>query len=388
MNFQPLHPDQLSKIAEVISDSFNTPQDKAELWIQRSGIEHWRIIQDPTGEVLGGLLRIPMAQWFGGRPVSMTGLAGVAMSSFGRGQGAGQGMMRQALQEMRSENTALSALYGSTTSFYRRCGYERAGSRFLAEVQLKHLEGRGGPLQIRRLTGANQHQAEELQRNHVRSQGALQRCPYLWHRVRNPRGQVAEGFGFYREEALEGYCYWVKELQGFRDNSLEATDLVLTSADAATTFLGLLSGQRPFFHSARWPSGPSSPLLLRLSEPWQYTLKLDEHWMLRIVSLVDALTQRGYSEHLKVELHLHIEDPWLEENRGRWILKVEGGKGKVESGGRGDLQIDIGALASLYSGFASSQDLLLAARLAAAPEILERADQIFGGCPPQLLDFF
>lgn len=388
MHFEPLQKDQLSRIAEVISDSFNTPQDKAELWIQRSGVEHWRVIKGASGEILGGLLRIPMGQWFGGRPVSMTGLAGVAISSFGRGQGVGQGMMRQALQEMRSQRTALSALYGSTTSFYRRCGYERAGARFLAEVQLKHLEGHRGPLQIHRLTSANQHQAEELQAGHVRRHGALQRSPYIWHRVRNPRGQVAEGFGFYREENLEGYCYWVKDLVSFRDNTLEATDLVLTSCDATTTFLGLLSGQRMFFNSARWPSSPSSPLLLSLSEPWQYTLRLDEHWMLRIVSLAEALTQRGYPEHLHGELHLEVKDPWFEENSGRWVLKLNAGKAALEAGGRGDLHIDIGALASLYSGFATSQDLALAARVNAPPEVLDRANQVFGGCSPQLDDFF
>jgi predicted acetyltransferase len=124
-SYAPLPPAEIAWMAQLVADSFNMPEDKCELWIRRSGLENWRALKDQT--LLGGLMRIPMAQWFGGRQVSMTGLAGVAVAATGRGQRIGQRLMRESLSEMHAEGTAVSALYGSTTSFYRRCGYERAG---------------------------------------------------------------------------------------------------------------------------------------------------------------------------------------------------------------------------------------------------------------------
>jgi predicted acetyltransferase len=199
---------------------------------------------------------------------------------------------------------------------------------------------------------------------------------------------TAQGHGFFREGRLEGYTYTVKNLLSFRDNALEATDVVLTTPEALASFLGFLAGHRAFFTNARWPSAPGSALLLSLPEPWQYTLKLEEHWLLRIVSVPAALTQRGYPTHLQGALDIEVEDPWLESNSRRWRLQLSNGQATLEQGGEGSLRLDVGALASLYSGFVSAHDLHLAGRAKGNAETLNRASAFFGGWTPQLLDFF
>lgn len=389
ISFVPLDSSQLVRMARIEHEAFNMPEEACLRWIERTGIKEWRAVLDSRNEPQGGLIRIPMGQWYGGRVVGMTGLAGVAVSYSGRGQGVGQALMRGALEEMRGEGTALSALYGSTTSFYRRCGYERAGARHLVEIPLRELSGRGGPLDIRPLREADAPQVEALQAEHVRGQGCLLRGPYLWQRVRGPRGMTARGFGFFREGVLEGYAYLVTEAgQGFQDNTVEASDLCLTTADAVTTFLGLLAGHRAFFTTARWPSPPCSPLLLLMEEPWSYRVTLHEHWMLRIVHLSAALTERGYPEHLEEELHLRVDDPWFDANGGDWVLRVRRGKAEVHSGGKGEFRLGIGPLASLYSGFASPEVLKLSRRLEASEEAMRTAARLFGGAVPELADFF
>lgn len=385
--FTDLQPDEVPQMAALMTDGFNMPEEKTSLWIQRSGIPNWRALKEKD-KIVGGLMRIPMGQWFGGQPVSMTGLAGVAISTTGRGKSTGQTLIRKTLEEMRQDGTALSALYGSVTSFYRRCGYERAGSRFLAEVPLKDLSARGGPLEVRPISEDMHPTIEAFQAEQVQHHGALVRGPYLWHRVRGPRGMTAQGFAFYNEDRLEGYTYMVKDLVSFRDNSLEATDVVLTTPQAMQTFFGLLAAHRAFFQSARWPSAPCSPLLLAMPEPWQYTLRLEEHWLLRIVSLDKALTQRGYPAHLSTRLHLEVEDPWFAQNSGRFTLTVEQGRPTLKVGGEGHLCLDIGALAALYTGFATAQDLAVSGRARGNPESLHIANAIFGGQTPQLPDFF
>lgn len=387
-SFQGLPAQEVPLMAEVVADSFNIPSQRCELWVERSGLEHWRCLKDDNGAILAGLLRIPMAQRFGGQPVSMTGLAGVAVSALGRGRRLGQTLMKETLQEMRREGTALSALYGSTTSFYRKCGYERAGARMMAEIPLRELPSRGGDLEVRPLSEKDHSDIEALQAAHVQEHGSLVRGPYLWTRVRGPRGVEAQGYGFYRNGVLEGYTYLVKELRSLQDNTLEASDLVLTTAEALSSFLGLLAGHRALFTKFRWPSFPDSPILLAMPEPWQIQMTLEEHWLLRIVSLPEALTRRGYPAHLQSELHLDIDDPWFPENSGRWVVAVSGGQASIEPGGNGALQLDIGTLASLYSGFLSAEKLALAGRAHGTKESLATASRIFGGQAPQLLDFF
>ncbi len=386
--FAHLQESQIPTMARIVSDAFNMDEAKCALWIERSKLENWRALAEGE-QILGGLLRFDMGQWYGGRPVGLTGLAGVAISTAGRGRRAGQELMRATLQEIRDQGTALSALYGSITPFYRRCGYERAGSRLMAEVSLRELPGRSGPLEVRDLSEGDHAEVEAFYAQHVRQHGALLRCPYLWVRVRGPRGKTAQGYGFYRDGRLEGYTYLVKELGDFKHNTLEATDVVLTTPDAVQTFLGLLAGHRAFFTHASWPSPASSALLLQIPEIWQYGLKLEEHWMLRIVHLERALTERGYAAHLQGELHLQVEDPWFEENSGRWLVKVEGGRATVERGGDGSVGLDIGALAALYTGFMSAESLALAGRLSGASEPLALATAVFGSNgPPDLPDFF
>ncbi len=386
--FTPLQSADFLEFSEMIADCFNMEGEKCKDWISRCDKELWRTLKSSEGDLLGGLLRIPMAQWYHGRAVSMTGLAGVGISASGRGLRAGQTLMKETLQEFYNEGVALSALYGSTTSFYRRCGYERAGSYFQVELPLRGLDNRGGPLEVRPLTAESEKIAEKLQADSARGQACLLRGPYLWKRIRGPRGKTAQGFGFYRGEELEGYTYLIKDSAGFSDNSLEATDLLLTTPDAVSTFLGFLAGHRAFFVTATLPSAASSEILMSFNEPWQFKVRLHEHWLLRIVNVKKALEERGYQRGAAGELHLAIEDPWFPDNNAFFMLEVQNGRGKVTPGGRGDLKLDIGSLAALYTGFLTAEKLALTGRTGGPSETLELATHLFGGAAPELLDFF
>lgn len=383
--YQPLSTTDIEELARLISESFNFPPDKAQPWIERSGVEHWRVLSI-GGRILGALLMIPMGQWFGGRAVSMTGLAGVAVSPTARGRGVGQKLIGETLREMKQNGTSLSALYGSTTSFYRRCGYERAGAAYQIEVKLKDLVARAGPLEVRPLRFKDETLVQELQHRWVRGQACLERGPYLWHRVRNPKGEPAEQFGFFRGQTLEGYVFWKRSEFKGTENELEITDLVLTTAAAQETFLGLLAGHRAMYSKAHWLCPSSTPLLLSLHEPWNYKLSLREHWMLRIVDLAGALEARGYPSGAKAELHLEVEDSLL-PNSGRFVLKVDGKDAQLESGGEGLIKADMGTMSALYSGFVTATELSVTGRLEGPPKQLELADQVFRG-EPRLCDFF
>src|SRR5690606_17876867 len=114
--------------------AFGLAPERARKWVvdHLSGIRALR----RRGQVLGGLLLIPMGQFFGCRRVSMTGVAGVSVVPAARGQGVATRLMTAALREMRRGN-ALSALYPATMPLYRRVGYELAGARYRVEVPVR-----------------------------------------------------------------------------------------------------------------------------------------------------------------------------------------------------------------------------------------------------------
>ena len=153
VNYLPLTDSHLEPLISILTESFNQPPGKARPWVEASGRENWRLVVD--SQPLGGAMLIPMGQWFGGRVVGMTGLAGVVVSPRARGRGVGKKLISSVLQEMRSDGVALSVLNGSTTSFYRANGYEKAGASYTIELSLKDLGHRAGPLEIRPLTEQN-----------------------------------------------------------------------------------------------------------------------------------------------------------------------------------------------------------------------------------------
>ncbi|HZM00306.1 MAG TPA: GNAT family N-acetyltransferase, partial [Planctomycetota bacterium] len=129
---------ELAAFAEIASACFNVPEEDTRTWFERGGLRNLRLQRD-GGAVAAGLLLVPMGQWFGGRAVPMTGIAGVGVPAERRGRGAALSLMRAALAELRRSGVALSTLYPATTALYRAVGYEVAGGRYALELRLGEL---------------------------------------------------------------------------------------------------------------------------------------------------------------------------------------------------------------------------------------------------------
>ena len=113
----------LDAIAGMMGWAFGPPPAEAREWFVRGGIENARLAR-LGAKAVGGLLEIPMGQWFGGRSVPMLGLAGVAVAPEARGKRVAWALVTHALREARQRGIALSALYPATLTLYRACGYE------------------------------------------------------------------------------------------------------------------------------------------------------------------------------------------------------------------------------------------------------------------------
>lgn len=391
LEFGPLEPDERGACREVLARSFSR-DDRAEdvdKWFATLPQGDLRCVRR-GGDVLAVLCRIPMGQFFGGRSVPTTGISVVGVAPHARGSGLAKALMSGALAEARAEGTALSTLYASTFSLYRSVGYERAGSRFVARVQLSELlpPERDRSVVVRPLEEGDEEAVRANWREWARRHpGNLDRGPYVQNRVLAPGRMPAHGVVFEVDGCVEGHVRWLQMDDEELPYSFQVQDHAALTPRAVNATLRFLADHRSLAGVASWASGPADPLLLALRER-QFELAMRYQWMLRLAHLPNALEARGYPRGVEVRLDLDVRDDLLEENAGRWRVTVADGRASVERGGDGTLAADVRALASLYSGFASPDQLALVGGLEGDAASLERAAAAFAGPTPTMADMF
>jgi predicted acetyltransferase len=380
---------ELNALAAIESWAFGvaSPADTSS-WLATAGHENIRV-GFRGSKIAGGLLHVPMGQWFGGASVPMVGIAGVAIAPEERGRGAARALMRATLRELRQRNVPLSTLYPATLPLYRAVGYECAGSRFSIRVRPSEIGISERDLPIRPLDESDAERVAALYQSIVKNlDGHLDRGQYIWRRVRAPRNETARGFGIEVDGELEGYIYVrQKSLPGSLHYELVLTDAMAATPRAARRVLGFLADHRSLADAASWYGGPFDPLLSLLPERG-YSMTLADHWMIRIVDVEAALRLRGYPPGLSRELELEIHDELLEENNGRVVLEIGARGAELRRGGDGRLRLDIRGLAPLYSGFASPYALARTGLLSGDDVSLASAAAIFAGPAPAMIDMF
>jgi predicted acetyltransferase len=380
-------PEDLETLAPIVGWAFGGGTSRALEWLRTAGAPNVRIAR-LNGRVQGGLVEIPMGQWFGGQSVPMLGLAGVAIAPEARGQGLALGLVRDTLRAARQQEVALCTLYPSTFGLYRKAGFELAGSYCRFTLQLRQLTRIARPAAIEALGDPHQPAVEALYRDVARQHnGYLDRGAYVWNRVRRPDLEHARAYGVLGADGLEGYVYLKVTAPRRAPLELALSDFVARTPAALTSLLGFLSDHLTTVERATWTGGPSDARLLGIRERVIQS-NVDDYWMLRLVDVRAALLARGYPA-LHAAVALQVQDELLPENSGRHLLALEGGQPRVEARGSApEVRLSVGALAALYTGFATPWQLAVAGRLQADDAAQAVLGSIFAGPAPGLADFF
>ena len=394
-------PDDLEALAPIVGWAFGGGTSRALDWLRGSGAPQVRVAC-LDGRVSGGLLEIPMGQWYGGKSVPTLGLAGVAIAPEARGQGLALGLLRATLREARARGVALSTLYPSTFSLYRKAGYELAGSFCRFTLQLRQLPRSLRQLPVEVLGDSLQPSIEATYRDVARQHpGYLDRGAYVWNRVRRPDMEVARAFGVAGPNGLDGYAYLKVTAPRRLPLELALSDFVSRTPAALASMLAFLADHLTTAERATWTGGPCDPRLLGIPER-AISAVIEDYWMLRLVDVKAALLARGYPElghpALDVALDLHVDDEFLPENSGRYPLRVQSGVARLEAPGSSSIRsgpatvpvvrLSAGALAALYSGFVSPAQLAFSRQLDADARGLGALSVLFSGSAPGLSDFF
>jgi predicted acetyltransferase len=377
--------DELSAYAGFAAWAFGFSPAEARIMIERSGFSEVRVARR-GGRLVGGLLRLPMGQWFGGRSVPMLGLAGVAVPPEARGQRVALTLVSEALREARRSGVMLSTLYPATISLYRAAGYELAGCRFRFHADCKDLPIVRSDLKVLPITPEDGVAVEGLYAEVARTRpGYLDRGGYVWRRVRESWNGPNAGYSVHGAGGLEGYVYLSQDGPRF-EKKLIVHDLVATTARAAERLLALLADHRSTMPTVSFHGTHADALLFALPER-AFRAELAESYMLRIVHAEHALAARGYPE-LSTTVDLELTDRVLPENSGRLRLEVSAGRAAVSRAGTGAVRLSERALAALYSGFLSPFELARTHELAGDAVSLGRLAALFAGPPPSIADHF
>ena len=304
-----------------------------------------------------------------GRWIPVSAVAGVAVSLEGRGQGVGRAMMEAHLLDLHARSIPLAALFASTQVVYRRVGYEQAGVVIERTVPLSAV-----PAWPRTLRPVEVPLTSSLVDRYeaAAQRGNLRRDAELWRRA---TGSGIEGQK--RLYLLGDRGYVLLHQQG---DTVQVVDRATPDAQTLRGMWTLLRDMRSIVKHARWRSHPGDASLLLFDE--QPTRVTDEErWMLRVVDVPGALAARSYSVDGVVEIE--VDDPLVPANCGRWRLRIHDGQPTVERGGQGLLALSINALAPLFSGLLTADDLVRGGQASGSPQA-----PVFAGHTPWMAHRF
>lgn len=363
-----------------------------EEWIASSGTDELRTLVDGERPV-ATLTRVPMGQYFGGLSVKHLGIAGVAVAPEDRGRGYAKAMMQEAVRQAAAEGWALMGLYASTHTLYRAVGFEQAGYLFKYTVPFVRIDAGERKGAVDALGDPEMDEVKACYaRFAARFDGMLDRGPYIWGRVRKFRDEVYSGFGVRTGHdggggGLDGYVFLNQKRLPAGRAEVSLTDFVFKTASAGRRLWGFLADFSMMSEDLIFFGGPTHPALSLLNQQ-RNKMEGRENSLIRVTDVKRALEERGYPAAVKSEVHFEIEDDLVAGNRGRWVLRVEGGRGIAEKGGRGELKIGPRGLATVYSGFYTPEQAAGVGLVEGEEKAMRLAAGVFAGGTPWMTDMY
>ncbi|WGF86390.1 GNAT family N-acetyltransferase [Marinivivus vitaminiproducens] len=388
ITYQRYRPEDFDGLFSGFRQAFNATVAGFRHFQALTGDGNARVMKD--GDVVAGGARFaPQGHWFGGRAVPSIGVPGLVVHPAYRGKGVGQALIRGMLEEFHADGVGLVSLYPSTTAFYRKQGFRPGGTIHRYSAQIHAMLDRPVEADVTVWRAPDRAVLEDLHDRYGRRFGAglIRRSPYLWTRALHPFERAeTDTYLLNGPDGPEGYITLLRD-KGFE--SFEVCDYVALTPHAVRQALAMLVGHGATANRAEWFGGPQDPLVQAMHNNRFDSIHVDQ-WLMRIVDLGVAISQRGYQAGVETAFVLELDDPVLPANRGRFAIRVEGGRGRVdpEPGDAPALRLGIGALAPLYTGFLTAFELAGLGLAEGPPEALAAASLAFAGPAPWLTEKF
>jgi predicted acetyltransferase len=387
--------DDLEQAFQLDQLAFNTPAERRDFYLERSVPER-KHGAFANGRLVATTHVHPFGQFFGGRSVPMGGVGDVAVAPEHRGRGLARRIMTEALRAMRARGEVVSTLFPATTTLYRGLGYELAGAAVWHQVSPRWLQELRGSSSLETRRVEKDDDPSGIRRCYQRVapgiNGWLDRDDHRWQSLwrwwqagqyvyacENSDGEV-EAYLVYRHEPTPPGTHG--------DFGMRVEQIVAATPEGLRAAWWTLASSASLVDAVTFTASPEDALLLIMPEQ-RTSVRGQVRWLLRIVDVQGAVAARGYPPSLTIEVPLRVDDAILSENSGAWTLRVADGEGRLEAGGGDGPRLGIGALSSLYTGWASTATLARAGLLeGGSPPQLRALDAAFAGPTPWMMEEF
>lgn len=391
---RPLRPEENKLAWDLGSLAFGYhEQAMPETWGANAPGRSTLGVFDPAGRLVAKAVDREQGQWFGGRVVPVSGIAGVAVAPELRGRGLGRLVLTSLLAGARERGAAISTLFDTTPLPYRALGWEEVGALTYHTVGARVLaEIRPDPkTELRPATEADIPAVYELYRRVARAgTGLMERSGTLF--TATPEQLLADYHGFTvavdGAGELVGYASWDRGPGYDASGKLTVDDLIGATPEATRTLLAMFGG---------WASvAPTVVIRLGVEDPvWSLLARVDakvasaQPWMLRVVDAPAAVAARGWPRHLSGTVDLALTDDVCPWHQGNHRLVLDGGQARLEPGGTGAARLTPRGLAAWYAGAASPDQLRRAGFLSGGdPDTDDLLRTATAGPAPTLHDYF
>ena len=356
-----------------------------------AGRSSWGVF-DGSGRLLAKATDREQGQWFGGRIVPTSGIAGVVVAPESRGTGLARIVLTRLLAHAHERGAAISTLYCTTPLPYRRLGWEEVGALTDIAVPTTALSGLRAPKEVvlRPATVDDVPAIYELYRDMARSgAGLMERAGP--HFTASPAELIGAFHGVTvacGEGGVTGYATWNRGPGYDASGVLTVYDLVGSDQAAIAALMAMLGTWASVAPTVtlRLPDG--DPAYLFFSSVTA-TVRSRRPWMLRVLDLPAAVAARGWPAHLDAAVDLDLIDEVCPWQAGAHRLVLAGGQARVEPGGRGEVRLTERGLGLLYAGAAGTAVLRRAGLLSGGDGRTDATlDAAFAAPRPALLDYF
>lgn len=385
----------------LMRQAFGTSPERNKQIREKTGTENIRVVKMNRGTV-GCLTHIKCGHFIGGKPVPATFVAGVAVANEMRKKGIATYMMKELMNECMNSGIPLITLGAATLYFYRKLGFDIAGSRIFYNANLGNIrttKTKSPDINIIKLEledkinlpfskKSNWSKIETIYNKFAETNnGLIDRTKYFWNEKFKHENKIIDTYLIVNGYENIGYV----ALHHSKSDKLYITDWCVLNTDAAKALLSFISRYSTNWKTVEWFGAPHDNLIYNMPE-WNFSIAKWEDWLIRVVDAEKALAMRSYPSLLNLTLGIRINDNIIERNNCDFVLNIKKGSAMVTKSKFNNIpyiEIDIASFASLYTSHLSIDFLLNNHKVIASNEsAIENAKLLFSGNPPYMLDIF
>jgi predicted acetyltransferase len=329
-----------------------------------------------------------------GGVLPMGGTTVVTVQPTHRRRGVLTAMMRAHLAEIRGRKEPLAGLWASEASIYGRYGYGMAAESYHLKVDGRTIRFAGDapdcsvriidPAEAPRVVPPVYERIRPTRVGSLTRSDAWWKMRYFYDPEHRRRGRSARRFAVCTSgDRIDGYAIYRQKdkWEDFPDGTVYLQEVMAATGEAHEALWRFLTRIDLFPNVEYWNLPLDDELPWRVTESRRIRREISDSLWLRVMDIPRALEGRRYA--CRERLVLEIQDPFLPDNSGRYLLDASpDGATCARTDEDADLELPVDALGALYLGARRIETLSRARIVRGGADAVAAAGRLFAADPP------